>query len=108
MQLQATQVPTCQRPKLALLPPAFLGQKNCHFAECQESCGKDVERTFGVLQSRFVIVRYPALTLSPRPNVEGDACLCDHAQHDHRECPRTRARHVGPYECEGPLADVDQ
>jgi hypothetical protein len=37
------------------------GQQNCHFAERQESCRKDVEQTFGVLQAQFAIVRYPAL-----------------------------------------------
>ncbi|XP_010485011.1 PREDICTED: uncharacterized protein LOC104763322 [Camelina sativa] len=33
------------------------------FAQCQESCRKDVERTFGVLQARFAIVKNPALFL---------------------------------------------
>ena len=36
------------------------GNKNKHFAACQESARKDVERAFGVLQSRFAIVRGPA------------------------------------------------
>ncbi|XP_038688859.1 putative nuclease HARBI1 [Tripterygium wilfordii] len=34
--------------------------KTKHFARCQEGVRKDVERTFGVLQSRFAIVRGPA------------------------------------------------
>jgi hypothetical protein len=32
------------------------GNKNKYFALAQESCRKDVERAFGVLQSRFAIV----------------------------------------------------
>jgi len=31
-----------------------------YFARAQEACRKDVERAFGVLQSRFAIVRGPA------------------------------------------------
>ena len=34
--------------------------KKKHFAKAQESSRKDVERTFGVLQARFAIVRGPA------------------------------------------------
>ncbi|XP_038695425.1 uncharacterized protein LOC119992703 [Tripterygium wilfordii] len=34
--------------------------KTKHFARCQEGVRKDVERAFGVLQSRFAIVRGPA------------------------------------------------
>lgn len=33
--------------------------KKKHFARCQESARKDVERAFGVLQARFAIVRGP-------------------------------------------------
>ncbi|KAL0641912.1 hypothetical protein Bca4012_103413 [Brassica carinata] len=35
------------------------GQKNRLFAKRQESCRKDVERAFGVLQARFAVIRNP-------------------------------------------------
>ncbi|XP_012851118.1 PREDICTED: uncharacterized protein LOC105970840 [Erythranthe guttata] len=40
--------------------PVPLGLKAKHFAQAQEAARKDVERAFGVLQSRFNIVRGPA------------------------------------------------
>ncbi|KAK2421786.1 hypothetical protein QL285_032376 [Trifolium repens] len=40
--------------------PMPLGEKRKLFAQHQESARKDVERAFGVLQSRFVIIRGPA------------------------------------------------
>ena len=36
------------------------GNKRAHFAQAQEASRKDVERAFGVLQSRFAIVCGPA------------------------------------------------
>ena len=35
-------------------------RKESEFARQQEACRKDIERSYGVLQSRFVIVRGPA------------------------------------------------
>ena len=35
-------------------------KKQCEFARVQEAARKDIERAFGVLQSRFAIVRGPA------------------------------------------------
>ncbi|XP_062217792.1 uncharacterized protein LOC133918031 [Phragmites australis] len=47
----ATFVKTIQKPQ---------GNKRKYFAKAQEAVRKDVERAFGVLQSRFAIVRGPA------------------------------------------------
>ena len=37
-----------------------MGNKKKYFAKAQEAARKDVERAFGVLQSRFAIVRGPS------------------------------------------------
>jgi hypothetical protein len=39
-------------------------EKNRRFAKRQEACMKDVEHAFGVLQSRWAIIRHPARTWS--------------------------------------------
>jgi hypothetical protein len=44
--------------------PTPLGPARSHYAKQQESCRKDVEGAFGVLQSRFVIVRMSGIPLS--------------------------------------------
>ena len=51
-------------PAWATFVPAIpnpVTHKEAKFSERQESCRKDVERAFGVLQARFAIVRNPAL-----------------------------------------------
>lgn len=46
--------------------PNPVGEKRKRFAQEQKSARKDVERAFGVLQSRWGIVRYPARTWSTK------------------------------------------
>jgi hypothetical protein len=48
------------------------------FAKEQETCRKDVERAFGVFQSRWAIVRHPAKTWSIQQMWEV-MTACDHA-----------------------------
>jgi hypothetical protein len=38
--------------------------KEVEFGKAQESCRKDVEHAFGVLQQRFAVVRFPAMSWS--------------------------------------------
>jgi hypothetical protein len=58
-----------------------MGNKRKYFATAQEAAKKDVERFFGVFQSRFAIIRQPGRIW------DRDACidyegLCDHTQYD--------------------------
>ncbi|KAK1626954.1 hypothetical protein QYE76_001269 [Lolium multiflorum] len=49
-------------------------EKTRRFAKMQESCRKDVERGFGVLQARWAIVRHPARTWSLKTMHEVMTC----------------------------------
>jgi hypothetical protein len=49
-----------------------------YFATCQEAARKNVERVFEVLQQRFAIVRYPALTTMGRAGGD-DVTTCQPA-----------------------------
>ena len=42
------------------------GERNKYFAKKQESCRKDIERTFGILQARFYILARPSRLWSER------------------------------------------
>ena len=56
------------------------GEKRKRFAQMQESVRKDVERAFGVLQSRWGIIRNPALSWDERKLWEVmTACVIMHS-----------------------------
>ena len=52
------------------------------FSTMQESKRKDIERAFGILQSRFHIITVPCKLWSSRCNVHCDEDVCYFAQYD--------------------------
>jgi hypothetical protein len=84
------------------------GGKNSWFAKCQEACRKNVERSFGVLQARFVVVWFPAFTWSKTQMWETmNACLIMHNM-----IIESEREHLvydpEPYHRQGPLVTLDQ
>ncbi|KAK1685326.1 hypothetical protein QYE76_046174 [Lolium multiflorum] len=73
-----------------ILSPA--NEMEAYFATCQEAARKDVERAFGVLQQRFAIVRYPALTWS---------------ESQMWEVMNAPVQDDQPFDYQGPLAEVE-
>ncbi|KAK1629674.1 hypothetical protein QYE76_003989 [Lolium multiflorum] len=85
----------------------FRHPKLCEFVKKQEACRKDVERAFGVLQQRFAVVRFPAMTWSKDQMWEVmNCCVCLHNMiiENERKHPVPLAEQEAPYEREGPLA----
>ena len=63
------------------------GEKRQRFAQMQESARKDVERAFGVLQSRWGIIQNPTLTWSIQKLWEvSTACVTMHNNMVEDEC----------------------
>lgn len=75
------------------------GAKHQHFAQRQESVRKDIECAFGVLQSRFAILRTPARTWSKRTLGEiMYACIIMHNMIVEDERDSYEGRHDFKYE----------
>jgi hypothetical protein len=81
--------------------------KEVEFVKAQEGCQKDVEHAFGVLQQRFAVVQFPAMTWSKDQMWEVMnyyMCLHNMIIENERKYPVTLSEQAAPYDREGPLA----
>jgi hypothetical protein len=58
-------------------------KKKASFSKCQESCRKDVEWEFYVLQDQFSIIWYLIIPMVDDSDMGGHEYMFDHVQHDH-------------------------
>jgi hypothetical protein len=81
--------------------------KEVEFVKAQEGCRKDVERAFGVLQQRFAVVRFPAMSWS-KDQMWGVmncyVCLHNMIVENERKYLVPLSEQAVPYESESPLA----
>jgi hypothetical protein len=81
--------------------------KEVEFVKEQEGCRKDVERAFGVLQQRFAVVRFPAMTWYKDHMWEVmNCCVCLHNMiiKNEQKYPVPLSEQAAPYDREVPLA----
>jgi hypothetical protein len=81
--------------------------KEVEFVKAQDGCRKDVEHAFGVLQQRFVVVWFPAMSwFKDQMWKVMNCCVCLHNMivENERKYPVPLSDQAAPYEREGPLA----
>ncbi|KAK1686479.1 hypothetical protein QYE76_047327 [Lolium multiflorum] len=84
--------------------------KEVWFAKKQEAARKDVERAFGILQQRFAVVRFPAITWSQDQMWEVmNCCVILHNMiiENERKYLVPEVELLQPYHRLGPLAQLD-